>query len=263
MTIRQGFTLENGADEEAAFAFAADRGFEFLELNMDHQFDRRRVDTAEVRDLAETYDLDLLVHLPYRVDVGTPLDHVREGSLRELEASIDTAVELGAEKGVYHATTQVRASKWPHDQVRDCLYESVDRLTEYAEERGFEAVVENVKSPFFDAGDFPDLFAETAATACLDTGHAHVTGQYGSEQADLLCEHGDRVSHVHLNETRTASGDEHLPVGLGKVDFEAIAEGMVEADWSGTCTHEVFTFANEPRAFGKARFDELLSAANS
>ncbi|MFC7225966.1 sugar phosphate isomerase/epimerase [Salinirubellus salinus] len=263
MTIQQGFTVENGADEETAFAFAAERGFDFLELNMDHQFDRRRVDTEAVRDLAATYDLDLLVHLPYRVDVGTPLEHVREGSLRELEASIDTAVELGAETGVYHATTQVRASKWPHDQVRDCLYESIDRLTEYADERGFEAVVENVKSPFFDAGDLPDLFEETAATACLDSGHAHVTGQYGSEQADLLREYGDRISHVHLNETRTASGDEHLPVGLGKVDFEAIAEGMVETDWSGTCTHEVFTFDNEPRAFGKERFDELLSTAKS
>jgi sugar phosphate isomerase/epimerase len=260
MPIRQGFTVENGADTEAAFRFAAERGFEFLELNMDHQFDRRRVDTAAVRELAETYELDLLVHLPYRVDVGTPLEHVREGSCRELEASIDTAVEMGAEKGVYHAQTRVRASKWDHDTVRASLYDSVERLTEYAGDRGFEAVLENVKSPFFDAGDVPELFAETDATACLDTGHAHVTGQDGAEQADLLREHGDRISHVHLNETRHESGDEHLPVGMGRVDFAAIAGAMVETDWTGTCTHEVFTFDHEPRAFGKARFEELLAA---
>jgi sugar phosphate isomerase/epimerase len=261
MTIRQGFTVENGADKEAAFAFAADHGFEFLELNMDHQFDRRRVDTDRVRELAETYELDLTVHLPYRVDIGTPLEHVREGSCRELEASIDTAVEMGAEKGVYHAQTRVRASKWDHGQVRDCLYDSVDRVTEYANERGFEAVLENVKSPFFDASDFPDLFAETDATACLDTGHAQVTEMPGKQQAELLREHGDRISHLHLNETRNSRSDEHLPVGMGKVDFEAIAEALVETDWSGTCTHEVFAYANEPRAFGKERFDELLAAA--
>ena len=263
MPIRQGFTVEHGADKEAAFSFAADHGVEYLELNMDHQFDRRRVDTARVRELAETYDVDLAVHLPYRVDVGTPLEHVRRGSCRELEASIDAAVEMGAEKGVYHATTWVRASKWDHGQVRDCLYASVDRLTEYANERGFEAVVENVKSPFFDASDFPDLFERTDATACLDTGHAQVTEMPGKKQADLLREHGDRITHLHLNETRNSQSDEHLPVGLGKVEFDAIAAALVETDWDGTCTHEVFSYSNEPRAFGKARFDELLAGANS
>ncbi len=261
MTIRQGFTVENGADIEAAFRFAADRGFDFLELNMDHQFDRRRADTDAVRERAETYDLDLVVHLPYRVDIGTPLEHARDGSCRELEASIDTAVEMGAEKGVYHAQTRVRASKWARDTVRECLLDSVDRITEYASDRGSEAVLENIRSPFFDAGDFSALFERTAATACLDTGHAHVTGQYGSEQGDLLRTHGDRISHVHLNETRNAGGDEHLPVGMGKVDFASVAEAMVGTDWVGTCTHEVFTFDNEPRAFGKARFDELLAGA--
>jgi sugar phosphate isomerase/epimerase len=261
MPIRQGFTVENGADTEATFAFAADRGFEFLELNMDHQFDRRRVDVAAVRDLAETYGLDLLVHLPYRLDIGTPLAHVREGSCRELEASIDTAVELGAEAGVYHAQTRVRASKWDRATVRECLYDSVQRVTEYARDREFEALLENVKSPFFDAGDFPELFERTDARACLDTGHAHVTGHEGRAQADLLRGHGDRIAHLHLNETRNARGDEHLPVGLGKVDFASVADALVGTGWSGTCTHEVYTFENEPRAFGKARFDELLAAA--
>jgi hypothetical protein len=34
---------------------------------------------------------------------------------------------------------------------------------------------------------------------------------------------------------------------------------MVETGWSGTCTHEVYTFDHEPRAFGKGRFDRLLA----
>jgi sugar phosphate isomerase/epimerase len=260
MAIRQGFTVENGADVESAFAFAADRGFEFLELNMDHQFDRRRVDTAWVGALAERYDLSLLVHLPYRLDVGTPLSPVREGSCRELEASIDAAVEMGAEKGVFHAQTRVKAEKWDHGMVRECLYDSVERMTEHARERGFEACVENVKSAFFDAGDFPDLFRRTGASACLDTGHAHVTGTSMAGQADLVREHGDRISHVHLNDMRGDDFDEHLPVGVGKLDFSALAEAIREAGWEGTLTHEVFTFDNEPRAFGKARFDELVGA---
>ena len=259
MTVRQGFTVEHGADAEASFAFAADHGFDYLELNMDHRFERSRVDPEPVRELAARYGLDLCVHLPYHLDVGSPHEHVREGSCRELEASVDAAVGMGAERGVFHAYTLARADKWDRESVRGWLYESVDRVVEHARDRGFEAVVENARSPFFDAADFPDLFDRTAATACLDTGHAHVTGTSLSDQADLLREHGDRISHVHLNDTRMDEDDEHLPVGVGKLDFAELADAMVETGWSGTCTHEVYTFDHDPRAFGKGRFDRLLA----
>jgi sugar phosphate isomerase/epimerase len=78
MGATQGFTVENGADRETAFAFAAEAGFDYLEPNVDHQFDRRRVEPGQVRELTERYGLELAVHLPYRVDVGTPLTPVRE-----------------------------------------------------------------------------------------------------------------------------------------------------------------------------------------
>lgn len=259
MTVRQGFTVENGADAASSFAFAEAHGFDYLELNMDWTFERSRVAPDEIRALADRHGLDLCVHLPYRLDVGSPHEHVRAGSCRELEASVDAAVELGAEKGVFHASTLVRADKWDRETIRGHLYDSVERVVAYARDRGFEAVAENLKSPFFDAADFPDLFERTAATACLDTGHAHVTDCSLAEQADLLREHGDRISHVHLNDTRVDETDEHLPVGVGRLDFAALADAMVETGWSGTCTHEVFTFADEPRAFGKRRFDRLLA----
>lgn len=258
MGVRQGFTVENGADPSASFAFADEHGFDFVELNMDWTFDRSRVDPDSIRGLADRHGLDLCVHLPYRLDVGTPLEHVREGSCRELEASIDAAVGMGAERGVFHANTLATPGKWNRETVRECLYDSVERVAGYARDRGFEAVVENLKSPFFDASDFPDLFDRTGATACLDTGHAHVTGCSLAAQADLLREHGDRIPHVHLNDTRIDETDEHLPVGVGKLDFTELAEAMVETGWAGTCTHEVFTFDDEPRAFGKRRFDRLL-----
>ena len=259
MTVRQGFTVEHGADAEASFAFAADRGFDYLELNMDWTFERLRVDPGSVRELADRYGLDLCVHLPYRLDVASPLEHVREGSCRELEASVDAAVEMGAERGVFHGDTLVRMDKWDRDSVRELLYDSVDRVVEYARDRGFEAVVENISTPFFGAGDFPELFDRTEASACLDTGHAHVTGCSLAEQADLVREYGDRISHVHLNDTRIDETDEHLPVGVGKLDFAELADAMVETGWSGTCTHEVYTFDDEPRAFGKRNFERLLA----
>ena len=62
-----------------------------------------------------------------------------------------------------------------------------------------------------DVTEFPALFAATDAAMCLDTGHAFVSGLDGAAQAEFLREHGDRVAHVHLNDTRLDDEDEHIP----------------------------------------------------
>lgn len=259
MSVRQGFTVEGESKLADALELAESRGFDFVELNMDWAFERDRVDAEAVRGTAAGVDVDLLVHLPYRLDPGSPHEHVREGACRELEAAIDAAVAFGAVKGVVHANTLAHPKKWDAAEIRERIYDTVRRLDEYGRERDFEVVVENLKSAFFDASDFPELFAETDAAACLDTGHAHVTGQDAAAQADLLREYGDRVSHLHLNDTRRDGEDEHLPVGHGWFDFETVADAITETGWSGTCTHEVATRTLSYAAHGKAEFDRLLA----
>lgn len=261
MSIRQGFMVAGGADVESAFGFAADRGFDFVELNMEEQFHRRRVDPTVVRETAARHDIDLLVHLPYRLDTGSPHEEARLGACRELEAAIDVAAELDAERATFHAATYTNPDDWEPETLREAKTATIDRVTAYARQRGVEAVVENLKSAALTVDDFPRLFETTGATACLDTGHAHVTGHDATAQADLFRDYGDRISHVHLNDTRHDEDDEHLPVGLGAVDFAPLATAMTETGWSGTCTHELWTFGEDGRryaAHGKAAFDALL-----
>ena len=280
--LRQGFTVGRREDYEEALAFAVDEGFDFLELNTEHGFERRTVDPERVGALADDHGVALVAHLPYRLDPGSPHEHVREGAARELEAALDAAAAMGAEKGVFHAVSNAPPDAWDHDDVRAWRYETVRRVVDHADDLGIVPCVENLTSPFFDAGDFPDLFERTDADACLDTGHAHVTGQDGADrregpsngerggttreqagasQAALIREHGDRVAHVHLNETRTDEDDEHLPVGMGFVDFGAIATAMVETDWTGTLTHELWPARPAYVAASKRRFDSLLGDA--
>jgi len=262
MTVRQGITVEGGVDTDAVCSFAADHGFTFVELNMEGQFHRSRVDPDAIRETAERYGLDIVVHLPYALDPGSPHDGVRDGACRELEAAIDTAAAMGAERAVFHATTSARQYHWEQDAVRETIVDAVERVSTYGRKRGVDAVAENLKSPFFDAGDFGTLFERTDANACLDTGHAFVSGQRADEQAQLLREHGNRITHIHLNETRREDEDEHLPVGLGRVDFGTLAEAIAETGWEGTCTHEVFRVGDGGREYvaaSKRTFDDLLA----
>jgi len=265
MDVRQGFLVSRtGSPDEyrEVFAVATDAGFDYVELNMEAAFHRSRVDPGTVRDAAEASGLEIVVHLPYRFDMCSPHEHVRNGACRELEAAVDAAVEAGAKKGVMHAHSLAEPDRWGEEPIREGIRRSVRRLTEYGAKRDFEIVAENMKD-LVDAEDLPALLdeAHSHARMCLDTGHAYVTGIDGREQATLLREYGDRISHVHLNDTRIGHDDEHLPVGLGRVTFDPLAEAMAEIGWTGTCTHEVETFDYSQVSQGKERFDELLNAA--
>lgn len=83
-------------------------------------------------------------------------------------------------------------------------------------------------------------------------------GQDLASQAKLIREYGDRISHIHLNESRWDQTDEHLPVGLGKLDFDILATALRDTDWTGTCTHEITLFNLEYVLKSKDVFDQLL-----
>ena len=256
MGIRRGFVTQVGMGYEEAFGRADEFGLDFVELMLDGAHERSRLDPGAVRESADANGLDLAVHLPFALDVASPFEHVREGALRELLAAIETAADCGAEKGVVHASTSAFEPAWKNDTLREHLLDSVHELDEFASERGFEVCVENVPGEFFPADRFPDLFDATGASMTFDTGHARMNGMSAEGMADFLAAHGDRATHLHLNDTRRAS-DEHLPFGAGTLDFETILDPLRE-NWTGTLSIEAFTLDWGYIGTSVERLDALL-----
>lgn len=260
MDAETGFVTQLGMDHEAAIERAAAAGFDFVELMMDGAGERRRLDERAVRRGLDDHDLDLLVHLPFALDIGSPFEHVRAGALDELDAAIGVAAELGAKKGVVHASSGAWSPAWDDGTIRENVLESVRELDAIGRDRGVEIHVENVPGGFFPTGTFDALFAETGAAMTLDTGHARIDGFDADGMAGLVEDHPDRITHLHLNDTRQPS-DEHLPFGVGTIDFAALFETMAAVEWSGTLSLEVFTLDFEYVETSKRRLDRLLASA--
>ena len=256
MGIRRGFVTQVGMEYEEAFGRADEFGLDFVELMLDGAHERSRLDPEVVSESADANGVDLAVHLPFALDIASPFEHVREGALRELLAAIETAADCGAEKGVVHASTSAFEPAWKNDTLREHLLDSVHELDEFASERGFEVCVENVPGEFFPADRFPDLFDATGASMTFDTGHARMNGMSAEGMADFLAAHGDRATHLHLNDTRRAS-DEHLPFGAGTLDFETILDPLRE-NWTGTLSIEAFTLDWGYIGTSVERLDALL-----
>lgn len=232
-------------------------GFDFVELYMDGATERANLAANEVASAVAEAGLDLLVHLPFvDLEIGSPRAPVREGSVTELRGCIETAAEMGADKAVLHAGTSARPPEWELAAVAPALLASVRELRRFGADRGVEVCVENLPGVPLTVHHFDRVFADTAASMTFDTGHARVDGMDAGEMADFLCEHGDRVSHVHVNDSREAA-DEHVPVGSGTLDFETALEPLRKG-WTGTVSAEVYTFDSDYLELSKRKLDEFI-----
>lgn len=256
--IRKGFVTQIGMTPVEALEQAGELDLDFVEIMMDGDDNRHALDDQqdELTAAMQEHGVDIIVHLPFKLDIGSPLEHVREGSIKEIEANIETAAALGADKAVLHASSEAWSAAWDMETIQDHILDSVQQIHETGEEHGVQICVENVPGAFFDIHDFPLLFEETDAAMTLDTGHARISGMESMEMASFIEEYRNRISHLHLNDTRQPQ-DEHLPFGAGNLAFDVILTPLLD-DWQGTLSLEVFTDDWEYMAISVDRLNELI-----
>lgn len=237
--------------------WAAELGYDFIELYMDGSSERTGLNREQLTEALDQAGLDCLVHLPFvDLDLGTPRNKIREASIRELRACLDTAADLGAQKAVLHASTHATPPEWNERTTKPRILASVRELEAYATARGIELCVENLPDDIYTIRTIEEVLAETDASLTVDTGHARVSGFSAADTAEFLDTHRDRVSHIHINDARRAR-DEHVPVGSGTTDFGTILASL-ESDWEGTLSVEAYTFDKDYMRLSKEKLDACL-----
>ena len=256
MCVSIGFVTQTGMDVPEAIRRAAQCSFDHVEVLMEGNADRTRIDTGAVDRAATAHDIDVHVHLPFHLDIASPKRYVRDGSLREVAAAVETASTVGAGNAILHAGTRAWMAAWNPEEVKPHLLSSIRRLDRVAHEHGVELCVENLPSDVFSLReDFPTLLERTDASVCLDTGHALREGWDETGIGEYVADPANRVAHVHVSDPR-ADGAVHLPVGSGSTDFDDVFAPLVETGWSGTVSVEVFTYSFE---YLRASRDHVVS----
>jgi deoxyribonuclease-4 len=194
-----------------------------------------------VRGLVERTGLEVFVHTPYLVNVGSPTLATYERSVAAIAHNLRRAVRLGARGVVVHtgscvdegavgpAMRQVRAGLLP---VLDDLEEEGPSLLlepTAGHGRSLCATVEQV-GPYLDALD-----RHPAVGICLDTCHAFAAGEPLDEPGGptavldrLVAVTGPgRLRLVHSNDSKDPRGshrDRHQRIGEGRLGLDPFRE---------------------------------------
>lgn len=163
---------------------------------------------------------------------------VRDEAVRETLAAVSAAGTLGAQVIVLHLGIPNGQPIPADDNDAGSVRRALAPIAAACDETGVRLALEVIPNELATAdavlGWLQGDLELGRAGACLDVGHAHLTGG-APEAADTLA--GDIITtHIHDN---TGRSDDHLLPFKGTIDWPATLFGLVKAGYAGPLMFEL------------------------
>jgi len=189
-----------------------------------------------LRDAAESAGVGIYVHAPYVINVASTNNRIRIPSRKLLQQHVSMAARIGARGVIVHGG-HVTANDDP-EQGYENWFKAVDGL-----HLDCPILIENTAGGSHAMTRHLDSIArlwEAIGTAsdfdrvgfCLDTCHAHASGEDLSDIVGRLRAITGRIDLVHLNDSRDAAGsgaDRHAHLGQGQIDPQLLVDVVRQA----------------------------------
>lgn len=224
----------------------AELGFDYLELAMDPPEAHYSIvseNRSAITKTLENNGMGIVCHLPTFVSAADLTESIRQASATEMKRSLSVAADLGAKKVVLHPPMISGMGAYVADRVRTNVFEFIAEMVKMSKALGVTICLENMM-PRNGIGVEPselEMIFNRFPTLqfTLDTGHANLADNGKARLQELVKCFGDRIGHVHLSDNRGVY-DDHLPLGIGSINFQRLAKALKGLGYNSTVTFEVF-----------------------
>ena len=219
-------------------AFCGNAGFDFLDLTIEGP-SASMIDMAGLKPILDAYGLSIVGHTDPCLPHAYPIRQVRDACFQELDRCAAIFSDLGAR------IMNIHPCYFSPPAMRNDLVafniESLKPVVTMAASYGLTVVFENYTAPFDRVSTFQQILAAVPGLKLhLDFGHTN----FGSDNHETFCkELGEHILHVHFSDNRSRS-DDHMPLGVGTVDWKNAVDSLKKIGYDGTITLEVF--CNDP-----------------
>lgn len=207
-------------------------------------------DVKRAGEMIRALDLrPISFHAPFadRIDITSPNDQIREAAVAELITACRAAALLGAENIVLHPGPERERRPLQEEFLQRMRHAAVslNRVAAHCCESGVQLLLENMVPHllFGQTSDMMFLLGEintcTVGT-CLDTGHAHLSGDLGGVFHKL----SGHLKMVHINDNH-GDWDAHLIPGEGSIDWSWVIGELRHHHFNGELIIEMSTRENE------------------
>ena len=212
--------------------------FDFLDMTIEGPY-ATSIDVASLGPILDSYGLFVIGHTVPCLPHAYPVQGVRDACLFELERRARIFSTLGAR------IMNIHPCYFSPPAMRKDLVafniEALKSIVGMAASHGLTVVIENYKAPFDRVSTFKKILAAVPGLKLhLDFGHTN----FGLDNHEVFCrELGSYIQHVHFSDNRSRT-DDHIPLGVGTVDWKNAVNSLKTIGYDGTITLEVF--CNDP-----------------
>jgi sugar phosphate isomerase/epimerase len=238
---------------EDAVRRASELGFSAWEIMLEGSHFRE--DYTKVKELADSYDIELFVHVPFSdLNIASLNEGIRKETLSQVFWAIETADFLESKLVTFHSGRPSPVGKAFRDEAWEMNLKSISEIVEFSGDFDLKVCLENMPN-------FPDAFcceiddvrsildANPGLYLTLDIAHAHTCG----DEIEFIKNFRDKMLHVHLHDN-SRDNDSHSAVGEGDIDFKRVMSHLKEFTGCG-----IIEAKSESGAIAsKHEFDELI-----
>jgi len=225
-------------------------GFDFVEIGIEEPAATPRIlmrQKDRILSAISANGLSAIGHTAYWVGFGSSHEKVRSGWVEEGKDMIRTASELRLGLLNFHFNSRfgsVGTTKESRNVFLRNFIGSMEELTRFAATQNVQLMLENVPPkdghPLESIHYFSEVMkAVPALRFHLDVAHAFIENRMKGVK-EYIGAFSDRLAHVHLHDNH-GEHDEHLALGMGKIDLRKVVRFLKEVDYDKTITFEVFT----------------------
>ena len=197
------------------------------------------------------------LHAPFaeKIDISSVDDAQRHAAIEEITMAAKAAALLHVHYFVLHPGPENPATVPPEEQLARMQHvvESINEIARRCHELGVLCVLEN-KLPHLLFGNTSDILwildgingAEVGA--CLDTGHAFLSG----DLHNLIHKLAGHLKMIHAHDNGGAQ-DDHLPPGDGKIDWAQVLQDLIAVRFHGPFVLEMAGAADPNSTMANAR----------
>ncbi len=178
---------------------------------------------SEIRNIIETTNLVLTLHLPFSdLNLGSLNHPIWKESIRQMTRCLERASDF-VELAVVHPGHLSPLGMQLPDMAWQQNIEGLKEICDFADDSGIKIGVENMVNMQHIFGKQPgeilwmiESLERENAGLTLDMGHANTNGNVFEFLEDL-----SKVVHVHLHDNKGKS-DEHLELGKGNINWKEV-----------------------------------------
>jgi sugar phosphate isomerase/epimerase len=181
-------------------------------------------------------------HAPFapQIDIASLDAEIRRHSLAEISKAAEAAAALGVRYFVIHPGPEDSHIPLEHRLQRmEHAANHLNQLADHCHRLGIRLVLENMLPHLFfgrpqDVLWILGALKTTDVGICLDTGHAHLSGDLHSVVHKLS-------GHLWMLHTNDNNGqrDDHLPPGEGQIDWRSLIDQLKRLRFQGSLILEI------------------------